>query len=62
MKTFSPHIVSKNILENEFARGITHILVSIKHFIVLKQVWAKQKKKKKKKKKKRQQILTFEEI
>ena len=36
MKIFSPHIVSKNILEKEFARGSTHFLVLIEHFLVLK--------------------------
>ena len=56
MKIFSPHIVSKNILEKEFARGITHFLVLIKHFLVLKQVWAKKNKKKNQK----NQVLTFE--
>ena len=33
MKIFSPYIISKNILEKEFARGITHFPVLVKNIL-----------------------------
>ena len=33
MKMFSPYILWKDILEKEFARGITHFLVLVKNIL-----------------------------
>ena len=33
MKIFSPYIISKNILEKEFTRGITHFPVLFKNIL-----------------------------
>ena len=45
-KIFILYIVSKNSLEKEFARGITHFLVLVKN--ILSVLWHAKKKKKKK--------------
>ena len=39
MKIFSPYIISKNILENEFTRGITHFLVLVKNILNVLSDW-----------------------